>query len=603
MTTRNAHYRPHCVDFSPGAFNGTGETRTDTSRGSAADAAKSSRGRSKGAHRSSSATPVRTGAVRINSTVTRVEPSPYLSQRTKLYTALAVVIGGIVWTTVETETTNNNPAQAVVRASMPAPTFFFDDAVDALSAHFSKEKDQATPVLPMPLAANTSEQVAITRPATVAAATEQSLTASDTVIDPLQPLMEATDTGFTKTISPMVDHPALAAVRDDVDTADKASTIVVAVAPGNTLSGILNNHGVKIDQMPRLLTDDTVKQYLSNLKIGQELEIHQLPDGAFQSLTTRVGNDRRITINRTDNDFEVASIDLPLEKERVVTSGTIQQSLYLAAQQADLKQSTIMELADIFQWELDFAKDIRKGDQFSLVYDRLYREGRYIGDGDILAAEFIRGGKTHRAIRFTTDDGTTGYYSPDGKSKRRTFMRHPVDVVRITSHFNPNRLHPVLHQIRAHRGVDYGSPIGSPIYATADGKVAYSGVKGAYGNTVVLQHGKKFSTLYAHMSKIAEKSKSGTRVKQGDVIGYVGKTGRVTGAHLHYEFRVNNKQIDPLKVELPAAQPIDSKYLPELKALSDEMTAQMRSVLPAADQQVASASTVVTHSTTPANQP
>ena len=603
MTTRNAHYRPHCVDFSPGAFNSTGETRTDTSRGSAAEAAKSSRGRSKGAHRSSSATPARNGAVRINSTVNRVEPSPYLSQRTKLYTALAVVIGGIVWTTVETETTNNNPAQEVVRASMPAPTFFFDDAVDALSAHFSREKDQVTPALPMPLAARSSEQVAITRPAAVAVATEQSLTTTDTAIDPLQPLMEETDTSVTKTISPLVDHPALTAVRDDADAADKASTIVVAVAPGNTLSGILNDHGVKIDQMPRLLTDDTVKQYLSNLKIGQELEIHQLPDGGFQSLTTRVGNDRRITINRTNDDFEVASIDLPLEKERVVTSGTIQQSLYLAAQQADLKQSTIMELADIFQWELDFAKDIRKGDQFSLVYDRLYREGRYIGDGDILAAEFIRGGKTHRAIRFTTDDGTTGYYSPDGKSKRRTFMRHPVDVVRITSRFNPNRLHPVLHQLRAHRGVDYGSPTGSPIYATADGKVAFSGVKGAYGNTVVLQHGKKFSTLYAHMSKIAEKSKSGARVKQGDVVGYVGKTGRVTGPHLHYEFRVNNKQIDPLKVELPAAQPIDSKYLPELKALSDEMTAQMRSVLPAADQQVASASTVVSNSTTPTTQP
>ena len=603
MTTRNAHYRPHCVDFSPGAFNSTGETRTDTSRGSAAEAAKSSRGRSKGAHRSSSATPARNGAVRINSTVNRVEPSPYLSQRTKLYTALAVVIGGIVWTTVETETTNNNPAQEVVRASMPAPTFFFDDAVDALSAHFSREKDQVTPALPMPLAARSSEQVAITRPAAVAVATEQSLTTTDTAIDPLQPLMEETDTSVTKTISPLVDHPALTAVRDDADAADKASTIVVAVAPGNTLSGILNDHGVKIDQMPRLLTDDTVKQYLSNLKIGQELEIHQLPDGGFQSLTTRVGKDRRITINRTNDDFEVASIDLPLEKERVVTSGTIQQSLYLAAQQADLKQSTIMELADIFQWELDFAKDIRKGDQFSLVYDRLYREGRYIGDGDILAAEFIRGGKTHRAIRFTTDDGTTGYYSPDGKSKRRTFMRHPVDVVRITSRFNPNRLHPVLHQLRAHRGVDYGSPTGSPIYATADGKVAFSGVKGAYGNTVVLQHGKKFSTLYAHMSKIAEKSKSGARVKQGDVVGYVGKTGRVTGPHLHYEFRVNNKQIDPLKVELPAAQPIDSKYLPELKALSDEMTAQMRSVLPAADQQVASASTVVSNSTTPTTQP
>ena len=144
-------------------------------------------------------------------------------------------------------------------------------------------------------------------------------------------------------------------------------------------------------------------------------------------------------------------------------------------------------------------------------------------------------------------------------------MRHPVDVVRITSKFNPKRLHPVLHQLRAHRGVDYGSPYGSPIYATADGKVALAGTNGGYGNTVILQHGRKFSTLYAHMSKIAEKSVVGKRVKQGDVIGYVGKTGRVTGTHLHYEFRVDGKQIDPLKVELPAAQPINAKYLPELK--------------------------------------
>jgi len=243
-----------------------------------------------------------------------------------------------------------------------------------------------------------------------------------------------------------------------------------------------------------------VKKHLSNLNIGQELFITQLPNGDFHSLSTKVGKNKRITVRRSANDFAVASIDLPVEKERVVTSGTIEQSLYLAAEQANLKQSTIMELARIFQWELDFARDIRKGDHFSIVYDRLYREGRYIGDGDILAAEFVRGGRTHRAIRFTNNEGETDYYSPDGQSKRRTFLRHPVDVVRITSKFDPNRLHPVLHQIRAHRGVDYGSPHGSPIYATADGVVKFSGSKSAYGKTVVLQHGDTISTLYAHMS-------------------------------------------------------------------------------------------------------
>lgn len=536
----------------------------------------------------------RSGAVRVNSAQT-AQPAFRLSNAAKLSTAMALVISGLAWATLSSDAQSTGPAPEVMRASMPATTFFFDDAVDALTAHFTKdvtlsETSDSSNALSSPTGTGQSP---LSAGSELQGTPMPSDEVADATFETLTPLAKDLDTSKTVTLSPLVDHPSLAAVRSSANAPEGALQTVVAVAPGNTLSGILNDHGVKIDQMPKLLTDNLVKQHLSNLNIGQELEITQSADGEFHSLRTRVGDDKRITIRRTANDFAVASIDLPIEKERVVTSGTIEQSLYLAAAEANLKQSTIMELADIFQWELDFAKDIRKGDQFSLVYDRLYRDGSYIGDGDILAAEFIRGGKTHRAIRFTTDDGVTGYYGPDGQSKRRTFMRHPVDVVRITSKFNPNRLHPVLHQLRAHRGVDYGSPYGSPIYATADGKVLKSGTNGGYGNTVILQHGQKFSTLYAHMSKIAEKSIVGKRVRQGDVIGYVGKTGRVTGTHLHYEFRVNGKQIDPLKVELPAAQPIDAKYLPELKIVSDEMSAQMRSVLSDIDQQVASVTNVI----------
>lgn len=473
---------------------------------------------------------------------------------------------------------------------MAGPAFFFDDAVDALTAHFSSLSNNAEAV------ATSAKPSSTTRVITTGMLDLDAGTSSDPAsskADEFAAIKSAAlNTGLpgsdNAALAPLTDLPSLEAVRANAISPQGATTTVIAVARGNTLSGILNERGVKIEQMPQLLTDSIVKTHLSNLTIGQELKIAQLPNGEFHSLTTRVGNDKRITIRRSANDFAIASIDLPVEKERVVTSGTIEQSLYLAAEQANLKQSTIMELADIFQWELDFARDIRKGDQFSLVYDRLYRDGSYIGAGDILAAEFVRGGKTHRAIRFTTDEGITRYYSPDGTSKRRTFKRHPVDVVRITSKFNPNRMHPVLHQIRAHRGVDYGAPHGSPIYATADGKIKFSGKNGAYGNTVVLQHGRKFSTLYAHMSKISGKSKVGRRVEQGDVIGYVGNTGRVTGTHLHYEFRVNNKQIDPLKIKLPAAEPIARKYLPELKRISDEMTEQMSSVLTDIDGQVAS---------------
>lgn len=366
------------------------------------------------------------------------------------------------------------------------------------------------------------------------------------------------------------------------------SAYQVTVSPGDTLSGILNDNGLSLDQMQTLLEDDTVRDDLSNIHIDQVFNIARDIEGNFKSLTTRVSDDHKINITRTDAGFNVQSVELPIKTERVVTSGSIDQSLFLAAEKADIKQSTIMELANVFQWDLDFERDIQKDDRFSLIYDKQFREGEYIGDGDILAAEFIRGSVSHIAIRVDKEDGVSGYYSPDGQSKRRTFMRHPVDVVRITSKFDPNRLHPVLHQIRAHRGVDYGSPYGSPIYATADGKVTHSGTKGAYGNTVILKHGEKFSTLYAHMSRISDKSKIGARVNQGDVIGYVGNTGRVTGTHLHYEFRVYGEQIDPLEIKLPAAQPLAEKYMPQLEQRANELSELMTASIESGSEQVVS---------------
>jgi murein DD-endopeptidase MepM/ murein hydrolase activator NlpD len=564
------------VDLTPRAYARADDSRdSNASRRYAEAAEKHSRSRTKSNnHRQT--TDSRQGAVRLS-----IAPvTPRFSHVGKITTALACIASGIFWTTTSTGKTVTAseaaaPRALVVQAVVKTPDFYFDDSIDALAAHFSEHSDTN-----------------LVAPATLVAVAIESTDAIEsmkkeiaTLFEPMQTataLAMLTPPAKTEpvTTSPRVEHPSITAVRAlAIAPPDGGKTTTVLVASGNTLSGILNVHGVKIDQMPQLLTDDVVKQHLSNLKIGQQFEITQTQDGDFYSLSARVGNDKHITIRRSANDFAVASIDLPVEKERVVTSGTIEQSLYLAAEQANLKQSTIMELSDIFQWELDFARDIRKGDQFALVYDRLYRDGNYIGDGDILAAEFARGGKTHSAIRFTTDDGDTNYYSPEGKSLKRTFMRHPVDVVRITSKFNPKRMHPVLHKIKAHRGVDYGSPHGSPIYATADGKVKFSGTKGAYGNTVIIEHSQKFSTLYAHMSKISSKSKKGKKIKQGDVIGYVGRSGRVTGTHLHYEFRVNNKQTDPLKVKLPAADPLPKKYLAQLRAISDEMTTQMQSVL------------------------
>lgn len=538
------------------------------------------------------------GAVRLSA-----EPVPRFNHTRKIFAGLLLAVSATLIMTASTGTVATPTALQPDIAVAP-PAFFFDDADDALSEQtlLAAKKPSGSETVSA-LTTRTLISTQQTRAAEAAMDTSSRLASiiasqpkSRTSIpaarlepaDLFVPAAKSTQAESSGSL-PKAEHPAITAARQRHELPAGSVVEEVTVKAGDTLSGILNDHGVKIQQMPRLLTDELVQQHLSNLTIGQMFTLIRLPNGDFHSLAVRVADDRRITIRQSATDFAVAAIDLPVEKERVVTSGTIEQSLYVAAKQANLKQSTIMELADIFQWELDFARDIRKGDQFAMVYDRLYREGKYIGDGDILAAEFIRGGKTYQAIRFTTDEGKTGYYSPTGQSKRRTFMRHPVDVVRITSRFDPNRLHPVLHKIRAHRGVDYGAPYGSPIRATADGKISFAGTQNTYGKMVKLKHGQKFSTLYAHMSKISEKMKTGGRVKQGDVIGYVGNSGRVTGTHLHYEFRVNNEHVDPLKIELPAAQPIASEHLDELRSVSDELIAQMRSVLPGNDTHVASA--------------
>jgi len=513
------------------------------------------------------------GAVRRSAAAAPVTKTKLPFQKLSV-SGLCVMALGLMATTTSTNTESNvrvKLAEPVLKtAALASPTFFFDDAKNALgdekrlfSADDIHGDDTVITEQLMPL---------------------DGFSTDVSLLEDLQALtpnkLAGKEPTQTVTVSSLVNHPTIAALKQRAEAPSGAVEKVVSVKSGDTLSGILNDHGVSVEHMPKLLGDDMVMEHLSNLRIGQKLQVIQTAAGEFHSMTAKIGNDKRVTIRQADNDFAVASIDLPIEKERVVTSGTIEQSLYLAAEQAKLKQSTIMSLADIFEWELDFSRDIRKGDQFSIVFDRLYREGKYIGDGDILAAEFIRGGKAYRAIRFTTEDGHTNYYSPDGRSKQRTFMRHPVDVVRITSRFDPNRMHPVLNQVRAHRGVDYGSPYGSPIYATADGVIKSSGVQSAYGNRVVIQHGQNISTLYAHMSKIEKGIKKGKRVSRGDVIGYVGNTGRVTGTHLHYEFLENGVHKDPLKVSLPESAPIDPKYRNALRAVSDEMIAQMRSVIP-----------------------
>jgi murein DD-endopeptidase MepM/ murein hydrolase activator NlpD len=288
-----------------------------------------------------------------------------------------------------------------------------------------------------------------------------------------------------------------------------------------------------------------------------------------------LSSEQTLLISRHEERFHTQIIEHPIEVRITHASGVIDSSLFLAGQQAGLSDNIIMEMANIFGWDVDFALDIRKGDSFSLLYEERYLDGEKLRDGRILAAEFNNRGQDFQAVLFTDPEGRSQYFSPDGKSMRKAFLRSPVDFRRISSNFQRERYHPVLGERRPHRGVDYAAATGTPIKAAGDGRVIFRGKQGGYGNTVILQHGNNITTLYAHMSRFQKGVTNGTRVRQGQVIGYVGMTGLATGPHLHYEFRINGVHQNPLTVKLPDAEPIPSKYAEQFREQTLPLLAQL----------------------------
>jgi murein DD-endopeptidase MepM/ murein hydrolase activator NlpD len=254
--------------------------------------------------------------------------------------------------------------------------------------------------------------------------------------------------------------------------------------------------------------------------------------------------------------------------------GEIDSSLFEAGATAGIGDRTTMDMAGIFEWDIDFIQDVREGDTFTVIYEELWRDGVKLRDGEIVAAEFVNQGKSFRAARFRDESGRASYFTPEGRSVRKAFIRAPLNFTRISSNFNPNRRHPVLNTIRAHRGVDYAAPTGTPIRAAGEGKVLFRGVQGGYGNTIVLQHGGNITTLYGHLSRFGN-ARAGGRVRQGDVIGYVGKSGLATGPHLHYEYRVNGVHRNPRTVALPPADPIAADQQTEFTVATEPLWRQL----------------------------
>jgi murein DD-endopeptidase MepM/ murein hydrolase activator NlpD len=259
-----------------------------------------------------------------------------------------------------------------------------------------------------------------------------------------------------------------------------------------------------------------------------------------------------------NNNYDVESILNFPQLRPTFKVGTIADSLFMAGQREQIPAVTIMEMANIFGGVIDFILDPRTGDEFSILYDEKYLDGEFIGHGDVLATQYTNQGTTFTAVRYIDDEGEVGYYNAEGESMRKAFLRSPLDVFRISSNFNPSRRHPILNTIRAHKGTDYAAPRGTPIRATSDGQVTRASRNGSFGNLVIVKHAGGFETKYAHLSKYANSIKKGKRVRQGDIIGYVGTTGSATGPHLHYEFLMGGVHQNPRTIidKLPKAESI-----------------------------------------------
>ncbi len=357
-----------------------------------------------------------------------------------------------------------------------------------------------------------------------------------------------------------------------VDPAIK--TIRVKVASGESLSLIFQKIGLRDVDLLNILSLNKDSEKLKNLKPGQKIKF-ELSDDLLQKLVVEINNLESLIFSRQGESFSMKR-EAVKPDTILVTAGTeLKTSLYIDGKNIGLSDSVIMQLTAIFAWDIDFTQNIRIGDRFKIIYEKLEIKGEYYKTGRILAAEFVNQANRYTAFLNTDNNGNNSYYSEKGHALQKTFLRNPVDSVRVSSRFNLKRKHPILNRIRAHKGVDYAAPIGTPIRATADGRVQYLGVKGGYGNTIELQHGGKYTTLYAHLSDYAKGLKIKSTVRQGQVIGYVGKSGLATGPHLHYEFRVNGEHRDPLTVKLPAERPINIKY----KTAFEERTRMLISLL------------------------
>ncbi|MEE9412636.1 MAG: peptidoglycan DD-metalloendopeptidase family protein [Methylococcales bacterium] len=348
-----------------------------------------------------------------------------------------------------------------------------------------------------------------------------------------------------------------------------------SIQKGQTLSKILVPYGISQTDINTLVKSSEIAHTLQNIQTGRKLRLLISDSKQLLELEYKRNRTETIKISKTDSGFISNIVSADVTRTQTYVHGAIHNSFFTDAKIAGLSDTIIMQLSDIFAWDIDFALNIHTGDRFSVLYEQLSIDGESIGNGDILAAEFKNNGKVYRAVRYKDSNGHVNYYSPEGEGLRQAFLRTPVKFTRISSRFSLGRKHPVLNRIRAHKGVDYAAATGTPIRATGMGKIIYRGRKGGYGKVIILKHGSRYTTLYAHLSNFRRGKRVGSTVKQGDIIGYVGSTGLASGPHLHYEFRIAGVHKNPLTTKLPKSRPIADDEQVVFKAQTTPLLAEL----------------------------
>lgn len=350
------------------------------------------------------------------------------------------------------------------------------------------------------------------------------------------------------------------------------------VRSGDTLATLLSRLGVNDDEAAAFIKSDRIAYTVLQLKAGRRVQAQINQDGRLQRLTTTLLDNsgkpvKNLVIAREGNALTALETSAQLERRIEMRTGEIRSSLFAATDAAQIPDSVATQIVDMFATDIDFASDLRRGDRFNVVYETFWQNGDYVRAGRVLAGEFHNGNNKYQSVWFDEPESKQagGYYSFDGKSLKKAFLKSPLEFSRVSSGF-AMRVHPISGRWKQHKGIDFAAPTGTPIRAAGDGVIDFAGTQGGYGNVIVIKHWNKYSTAYAHMSRFANGVRKGTKVSQGEVIGYVGSTGWSTGPHLHYEFRVNNESLDPRQLDIPNAQPLASADLQRFRNVASAMS-------------------------------